>query len=98
MGYKKAANILPEELVKQFQEYIDGETIYSPRLSDNKKEWGSQTSTKQELQERNRNIYQDHLAGMRAEQLAEKYFLSPNSIQRIIGQMKKQNTPDADLD
>jgi len=98
MGYKKAANILPEELVKQIQEYIDGETIYIPRLSDNKKEWGSQTSTKQELQERNRNIYQDHLAGMRAEQLAEKYFLSPKSIQRIIGQMKKQNKTDADLD
>ena len=98
MGYKKAANILPEELVKQIQEYVDGETIYIPRISENKKEWGSQTSTRQELRERNRSIYQDHLAGIRTEQLAEKYYLSPKSIQRIIGEMKKQNKTDADLD
>lgn len=98
MGYKKAANILPEELVKQIQEYVDGETIYIPRISENKKEWGSQTSTRQELRERNHSIYQDHLAGIHTEQLAEKYYLSPKSIQRIIGEMKKQNKTDADLD
>ena len=96
MGYKKAANILPEELVKQIQEYVDGETIYIPRISANKKEWGSQTATRQDLRERNHSIYQDHLAGIRTEQLAEKYYLSPKSIQRIIGEMKKQNKTDAD--
>lgn len=98
MGYKKAANILPEDLVKKIQEYVDGETIYIPRISGNKKEWGSQTAIKQELRERNQRIYQDYLCGERMEQLAQKYYLSVKSVQRIVGQMKKQNKTDADLD
>ena len=98
MGYKKAANILPEELVKQIQEYVDGETIYIPRISDNKNEWGSQTSTRRELLERNQNIYQDYLAGVRMDELSKKYYLSLKSIQRIVAQMRKQNKTDADLD
>ncbi|MBS6679385.1 MAG: hypothetical protein KH330_16900 [Clostridiales bacterium] len=40
MSYKKAAHVLPEELLRKVQEYVDGEFIYIPRASDNKKGWG----------------------------------------------------------
>lgn len=89
MGYKKAAHILPKDLLLKVQKYIDGECIYIPRLQDNKKAWGEATSTRRDLQERNRRIYADYLAGAKTEALADKYYLSLKSIQRIIRQFKK---------
>lgn len=53
MSYKKAIHILPEELLELIQEYVDGECIYIPRKSNNKKEWGSNTPTREELSIRN---------------------------------------------
>lgn len=91
MSYKKATHVLPQELLEKVQEYIDGEFIYIPRISDNKKNWGATTSTRQELQDRNEQIYLDYVAGEHMEKLAEKYFLSVKSIQRIIGQLKREH-------
>ena len=42
MGYIKAEDILPNELIKLIQMYIDGQNIYIPRKSDNRSEWGKQ--------------------------------------------------------
>ena len=91
MGYKKATQILPEELLHQIQEYVDGEYLYIPRTADNRKSWGTATSTRQELITRNRQIFSEYLAGESMEALAGKYFLSLKSIQRIVGQQKKEN-------
>lgn len=91
MSYKKATQVLPQELLLKIQEYVDGEFIYIPRISDNKKSWGSTTSIRQELHSRNESIYAEYLAGQRMEFLADKYFLSLKSIQRIVGQLKKEH-------
>ena len=91
MSYKKATQILPQELLIKVQEYIDGEFLYIPRISDNKKNWGATTSTRQELHDRNESIYSDYLSGQSMDFLAEKYFLSLKSIQRIVGQLKKEH-------
>ena len=90
MSYKKAAHVLPQDLLRKVQEYVDGEFIYIPRASDNKKSWGEMTSTRRDLQDRNKHIYDDYLAGENMESLADKYFLSLKSIQRIVGQLKKE--------
>ena len=89
MGYRKAEEILPNEVIELIQQYVDGESIYIPRKTDNRKEWGSDTSIKQELEERNRNIYQDYISGMTVPELADKYCLSEKSIQRIVRMMKE---------
>ena len=91
MGYKKATQVLPQELLLKVQEYIDGEFLYIPRVADNKKNWGATTSTRQELRIRNECIYAGYLAGQRMESLADKYFLSLKSIQRIVRQLKKEH-------
>lgn len=57
MSYNKATNILPTDLLEKVQEYVDGEYIYIPRISQNKKEWGAGTSTREELEVRNNQIY-----------------------------------------
>lgn len=91
MSYKKATHVLPQELLAKVQEYIDGEFIYIPRISNHKKNWGAATSTRQELKDRNEQINMDYVAGEHMEDLAEKYFLSVKSIQRIIGQLKREH-------
>lgn len=91
MSYKKATHVLPKELLKKVQEYVDGECIYIPKTSGNKKKWGATTSTRQELKNRNEDIYRDYLAGEHMGDLAEKYYLSVKSIQRIVGQLKREH-------
>ena len=90
MSYKKATHILPPKLLDQVQKYVDGEYLYIPRISEHKKVWGSATTTRQELQTRNQKIYADYLSGIPVDQLAEDYYLSPKSFQRILTQFKKR--------
>ena len=40
MGYKSAIYVLPDDLLKAVQRYIDGEYIYIPRTPENKRQWG----------------------------------------------------------
>lgn len=88
MGYKKAEEILPMEIIELIQQYVDGVNIYIPRKEENKQKWGSNTSYKCELQQRNRLIYREYLKGAAVCELAEDYYLSEKSIQRIIRQEK----------
>lgn len=91
MNYKKAESVLPEELILQIQNYIDGEYLYIPRKANERKAWGAQTDTREELRSRNNNIYQDYMDGKKTTWLAEKYYLSEKSIWRIIHRMKTMN-------
>lgn len=84
MSYQNAEKILPLELVELIQKYVDGKYIYIPRKEENRKSWGENTSTRNELDLRNSNIYNDYLLGLDVSFLAEKYYLSVKSIQRII--------------
>lgn len=88
MGYRRAEQILPNEIIELIQNYVDGECIYIPRKENARRNWGENTNIRKELKERNLCIYLDYQGGMKETQIAEKYFLSVKSIQRIIGQMK----------
>ena len=89
MGYIRAEEILPVEVIELIQQYVDGETIYIPRKSAHRQAWGAGTQIRQELSVRNRNIYGDYLAGSRTSEMACKYFLSEKSIQRILKKMSE---------
>ncbi len=84
MGYIKAEEILPIEIIELIQQYVDGESIYIPRKSSHRQAWGTGTQIKQELLRRDRQIYEEYLAGSNTEELACKYYLSQKSIQRIV--------------
>lgn len=84
MGYKRAEEVLPAELLEQIQEYVSGDSIYIPRRKDSRRHWGEQTGTRKELVKRNSQIKKDYAGGYTIKQLADKYFLSPKSIQRIL--------------
>lgn len=89
-GYIKAEGILLIEIIELIQQYVDGKSIYIPSKSSHRQAWGTGTRMKQELLRRDRQIYEDYLAGSRTEELAGKYYLSEKSIQRILRKMRKQ--------
>lgn len=86
MSYIKAEDVLPQELIKTIQQYVNGKTIYIPCTE--KKAWGSRTDTKQYLQERNHGIYDEYKDGKTVKILSDEYHLSEKSIQRIIREIR----------
>ena len=90
MSYASARDIFPEDILKIIQQYVDGEYIYIPKKEENKIAWGELTQGKNELLNRNARIYQDYLTGISMQNLSERYYLSPKSIQRIVSQEKKR--------
>ena len=90
MGYKKATDILPEELLIQIQDYIDGECIYIPRKEENKKTWGELTKSKKETYKRNLDIYNSYIKGISVKQLSETYYLSHKWIIKIVAALRKE--------
>ena len=91
MGYIRAEEILPLEVIELVQQYVDGESIYIPRKAACRQAWGTSTQIKQELLTRNQQIYEDYLAGSKSADLACKYYLSEKSIQRILREMGRKN-------
>jgi len=88
LRYIKAEEVLPEELLEQLQQYVDGQTLYIPRKAENRREWGCGTDYRRELTLRNRQIRDDWNEGMKVDALARKYHLSEKSIQRILRKEK----------
>lgn len=88
MRYKNASHVLPDELLKEIQKYVEGEAIYIPKQEE-KKKWGEGSGARQFYKERNAKIQADYKAGMTVEGLAEKYALSLDSIKRIVYQREK---------
>ncbi len=84
MSYIKTEEILPEELIRQIQEYADGVYIYIPRKPGTRHKWGQETSYKSELKIRNDRIRKDYTAGIGVAALSRKYHLSEKSIRRIL--------------
>ena len=87
MSYIKAENVLPQDLIRQIQEYADGVYIYIPRKPGTRHAWGQKTDYKAELKLRNDAIREDYLRGMRIPALSLKYSLSEKSIRRILQDM-----------
>lgn len=82
MSYIKAEDVLPKELIETIQQYVSGTNIYIP--CKEKKNWGSNTETKNFYVVRNYEICDKYENGVSAKELAKEYSLSVKSIQRII--------------
>lgn len=89
MKYAKAQDVLPDEIVKIIQEYVDGKYLYVPRKNENHKAWGEKSGIKNSLKVRNNEIYKKYIDGATINELTQEYYLSEKSIRRIIGQQKR---------
>lgn len=87
VNYKNANNILPENLVSEIQQYVQGQYIYIP-IKD-KVINTSLTEYGRELKKRNEHIFTKSLEGVSNQKLADLYHLSASSIRRIIIEQRK---------
>lgn len=84
MKYKKAEDIFPKELLDKIQEHVQGELIYIPKIKSTHKKWGENTNSKALVAKRNAQIQLLYRNGVKIEDLAKQYFLSVESIKKII--------------
>lgn len=83
MKYRKADEVLPDELLREIQKYVSGETLYIPKCQSRQK-WGTGSGAREYYRQRNDEIRQKYMQGSSAEALAEEYGLSVESIRKII--------------
>ena len=88
MSYINAEDVLPVELIELIQKYVEGQMLYIPKRNQERIAWGTKTGTRELLYKRNQKIYAEYLSGIKVIALAEKYYLTEKSIQRIIRNMK----------
>lgn len=83
MKYESAKNILPEEVLKEVQKYAAGKLLYVP-IENECKSWGEVSGYRQKLIKRNQMICNKYANGITISELADEYFLSLDSIKKII--------------
>lgn len=83
MKYENANNVLPPELISQIQKYAAGKLLYIPQKEE-PVAWGSLSGSRQKLRKRNQRIYDEYKNGKGVGALSEEYFLSVDSIRKIV--------------
>lgn len=84
MRYVKAETILPAELVKEIQKYIQGGYVYIPSEPQKRKKWGENSGNRAYILNRNKTIRNKYKDGNSIENLASEFFLSVESIKKIV--------------
>ena len=84
MRRSNAAMLLPEELLFEIQQYVQGKSVYIPKIEGSHKKWGDNTKSKTLTLTRNNNIRSDFHNGLTIEELTERYCLSPDSVKKIV--------------
>jgi Mor family transcriptional regulator len=84
MKYVKADAVLPEELIIEIQKYVQGETIYIPKPEKVRQKWGAKSGSRRFFETRNSSIRLAFQQGITIQELAEQYFLSVETIKKIV--------------
>lgn len=88
MRYLNGRDVFPPALLRQIQKYVSGKTVYIP-AAEEKKPWGETSGYKRYIAERNREIKRRYEAGEEMDALAAEYYLSVESIRKIIYSKKE---------
>jgi len=90
MKYENAKELLPAQLLAEVQKYAGGKLLYIP-VENESKNWGETSGYRQKLLKRNVMIVNRYRAGVTLSELAEEYFLSYDSIKKIVYGKKEKN-------
>ena len=83
MKYENAKDILPAKLLEEVQKYAEGKVIYIPS-SKASKGWGEASGYREKLKKRNALICSRYSAGQSIMEIAEEFFLSPETIKKLV--------------
>lgn len=89
MKYMNANKVLPEELIVEIQKYVQGETLYIPKPETEYRKWGTSSGGRRQLDRRNAAIRNSFISGSSIQQLAKEYYLSIETIKKIVYSYKK---------
>lgn len=84
MSYINADQLLPPDLLREIQKYVQGSLVYIPRQPENHLGWGSKNGTRASLDRRNAAIREEKQRGRGIEELADAYGISPDGIRKIL--------------
>lgn len=90
MKYVNANEVLPDRLITEIQQYIQGESIYIPRPESSRQKWGSCSGSRKWIDERNDSIRTSFRSGSTIQELAQEYFLSTETIKKLSINEKQQ--------
>ncbi|MBO4608633.1 MAG: hypothetical protein J5696_02070 [Lachnospiraceae bacterium] len=83
MKYENAKDILPAKLLEEVQKYAEGKVIYIPRSKESKG-WGEASGYRDRLKKRNALICSRYSAGRSVMEIAEEFFLSPETVKKLV--------------
>ncbi|AKG34623.1 CD3324 family protein [Paenibacillus durus] len=84
MKYLKADEILPKELLKEIQRYVEGGILYIPKCHGPRKKWGENSGGAAYYRARNEEIRDRFHHGISITRLSELYGLSLETIRKIV--------------
>lgn len=86
MKYVKAQELLPEELLRELQGYMQGVPgyLYIPAPAGSRRAWGSQSGSRQALEVRNAQMRQAFAQGTGLDELAWRYHLAVETVRKIV--------------
>lgn len=84
MSYINADQLLPPDLLREIQKYVQGSLVYIPRPPQQHLGWGSKNGTRESLDRRNADIREKRSRGSGIDELADEYGLSPDGIRKIL--------------
>lgn len=87
MNYKKGADVLPDRLLQEIQEYVEGCLVYIPKKTD-KAGWGFVSGSRQFIDKRNKTIKLLFAQGEPIRRLAEQFHLGEDTIRKIVYKKK----------
>jgi hypothetical protein len=85
MSYLNADELLPPELLREVQSYVQGSLVYIPREGGEKRlGWGTRSGARANLDKRNAAIREAKARGRSVDDLADDFGLSPGGIRKIL--------------
>lgn len=84
MPYVKADELLPPELLREVQKYVQGSLLYIPRHADSKLGWGARSGARELFDRRNEAIREARARGARIDDHAEEYHISVDGIRKVL--------------
>lgn len=96
MKYRNAKDVLPKELLREVKKYASGLLLYVPseeadRLDAQMKR--PLTEFRQSILIRNQRIYNEYLSGKSVSELAEQYYLSLDTVKKMVYGKKNDRIP-----
>jgi len=84
MSYINADRLLPPELLREIQKYVQGSLVYIPRQPELHLGWGLKNGARAQLDRRNASIRAEKSRGKGVEELADSYGISPDGIRKVL--------------